>query len=259
MAYILPNFNDRYDGVQVAVKGRNPSSLTSLTDIGGCAIALNQGGILATPIKLDISSSSTADASAGTGARTITIMGLGSSQQYQTETITMNGQTIVQSTRTWWRVFAAYVATAGSGLTNAGDIYIVGTGLGGSYTTGVPGTFTAASACCKMLVGTSFGGTCFYTTPQKTGSLWQLTRLDFSAGVVATGGTIIIQSQDWSLATNPVIREQSISLMGVGDHASIDLTSAELIFGPKTDIRVLGLTATAGIVMGAEMFIKRNS
>ena len=168
MAYTLPNFKDRYDGVAVTVKGRNPSSLTTLADIGGCAIALNQGGILATPIKLDISSSSTADVAAGTGARTITIMGLGASAAYQEETVTLTGQTVVQSAKTWYRVFGAYVLTAGTGLTNAGDIYIVGTGLGGTYTSGVPGTFTIASACCKMLAGTSFGGTCFYTTPQHT-------------------------------------------------------------------------------------------
>lgn len=75
---------------------------------------------------IDIVSSEAADdgAPAGTGARTLTILGLDSDYLMQSETVTLNGTTDVHPTKAYLRIFRAYVATAGSGGVNAGNIQI---------------------------------------------------------------------------------------------------------------------------------------
>lgn len=90
----------------------------------------------ATALQMTVSSSSANDASAGTGARTIVVQGLDANYNEISETVTMNGQTAVTMTSAFLRVNYAYVATAGSGNSAAGDIYI-GTG---TVTAGVPAT-----------------------------------------------------------------------------------------------------------------------
>jgi hypothetical protein len=90
----------------------------------------------AAAIQMTVSSSSANDTSAGTGARTVVVQGLNANYNEVTETVTMNGQTAVTMTNALLRVNYAYVATAGSGNSAAGDIYI-GTG---TVTAGVPAT-----------------------------------------------------------------------------------------------------------------------
>lgn len=83
---------------------------------------------------LKISSSSTDDTSAGTGARTVFIGGLDGDYNVVSETVTLNGQTAVNTTNSYLYVNTFYVLTAGSGGQNAGNIN-AGTGV---VTTGVP-------------------------------------------------------------------------------------------------------------------------
>jgi len=90
----------------------------------------------ASALQMTVSSSSANDTSAGTGARTIVVQGLDANYNEVTETVTMSGQTAVTMTASLLRVNYAYVATAGSGNSAAGDIYI-GTG---TVTAGVPAT-----------------------------------------------------------------------------------------------------------------------
>lgn len=90
----------------------------------------------AVAIQMTVSSTSANDTSAGTGARTVVVQGLDANYNEVTETVTMNGQTAVTMTAALLRVNYAYVATAGSGNSAAGDIYI-GTG---TVTAGVPAT-----------------------------------------------------------------------------------------------------------------------
>lgn len=113
------------------------------SDINGSLETIwSQGGIYAYPasaIAMKVSSSSTDDAAAGTGARTVVVSGLDENYNEASETVELNGQTEVLTTTTFIRVFRAYVATAGSGGTAAGTIY-VGTG---TVTSGVPATIYA--------------------------------------------------------------------------------------------------------------------
>ncbi len=88
-----------------------------------------------TPETMEIVSTSGNDTAAGTGARTVVIEGLltSSSSSYTTETITMNGTTPVTSSNSWYRIVKTYVATAGSGGENAGDITITSSGSGDDF------------------------------------------------------------------------------------------------------------------------------
>ncbi len=90
----------------------------------------------AAALQMTVSSASADDTSAGTGARTIVVQGLDANYNEVTETVIMNGQTAVTMTASLIRVNYAYVATAGSGNSAAGNIYI-GTG---TVTAGVPAT-----------------------------------------------------------------------------------------------------------------------
>ena len=93
-----------------------------------------------------VSSSSALDiAVTGTGARTCTIYGLSTGGIEQNETIALNGQTAVNSTLSYSRVNRIICNTAGTGLKNAGIIY-VGTG---TVTTGVPAVIWSTVAVGK--------------------------------------------------------------------------------------------------------------
>lgn len=83
---------------------------------------------------LKISSSDANDTSAGTGARTVFIEGLDGDYAVVSETVTLNGQTAVDTTNSYLYVNNFYVVTAGSGGENAGNIN-AGTG---TVTAGVP-------------------------------------------------------------------------------------------------------------------------
>jgi hypothetical protein len=103
----------------------------------------SQGGIYSYPSAasvMSVSSSSANDAGAGTGARTVTVSGLDANYNEISETITLSGQTGVNTTLSFLRVFRAFVVTAGSGGTAAGTIY-VGTG---TITLGVPANIYSA-------------------------------------------------------------------------------------------------------------------
>lgn len=116
--------------------GNNPDINGSLETVW------SQGGLYIYPaaaIQMKVSSSSADDAALGTGARTVFIYGLDANYNEITEVVTLNGQTEVLTVQSFLRVSRAYVITAGSGATAAGDIY-VGTGV---VTAGVPATVYA--------------------------------------------------------------------------------------------------------------------
>lgn len=83
---------------------------------------------------LKISSSSESDTSAGTGARTVFVEGVDGNYNTVNETVILNGQTSVNTTKSYLYVNKLYVATVGTGGQNAGNIN-AGTG---TVTAGVP-------------------------------------------------------------------------------------------------------------------------
>jgi len=128
-----------------------------------------EGGLysyLSSATVLKISSSSANDTSAGTGARTITISGLDANYDEISESVTLNGQTAVNTTQSFLRVFRIIVSTAGSGGQNAGVIY-AGTG---TVTSGVP-----ANKYGTIAVGDNQTLMCFWTVPRGyTAFLYQI-------------------------------------------------------------------------------------
>jgi hypothetical protein len=90
----------------------------------------------AAALQMKVSSSSTDDTAAGTGARTVYLEGLDANHREISEIVTLNGQTEVLTTQSFLHINDAYVASAGSGNSAAGDIYF-GTG---TVTAGVPAT-----------------------------------------------------------------------------------------------------------------------
>jgi hypothetical protein len=128
---------------------------------------------------LKISSSSEDDTSAGTGARTVFIGGLDGDYNVVSETVTLNGQTAVNTTNSYLYVNEFYVTSVGSGGANAGNIN-AGTG---TVTAGVP-------AVLYDIIATGFNNrtTAHYCVPAGyTGYMMQGL---FSAGQ-ASGSTAV--------------------------------------------------------------------
>ena len=106
---------------------------------------------------LKISSSSADDASpSGTGAKTVQIQGLNASYEPVVETVTLNGQTAVNTTNSYIRVNKMIVLTAGTGGTSVGNIY-AGTG---AVNSGVPAVVVNQTG---ILANETESG--FYTVP----------------------------------------------------------------------------------------------
>jgi hypothetical protein len=117
----------------VTVFGYNPDVDTTE------ATVWPHSGLIAHPaaaIQMKVSSTNAADTSAGTGARTVLIQGLDADYNEISEVVALNGQTAVTTANSYLRINYASVATAGSGLSAAGDIYIGD----GTVTAGVPAT-----------------------------------------------------------------------------------------------------------------------
>lgn len=89
---------------------------------------------LTTASVMKVSSSSASDIGANSGARTVLIEGLDQNYNYISETVSLNGQTAVNTVNSYLRVQHMTVTTVGSGGKNAGVIY-AGTG---TITLGVP-------------------------------------------------------------------------------------------------------------------------
>lgn len=239
------------------------TSLRGRGTVGAAALNLNAliqpaaniwANIFDQAYALDYSSSNAADAAAGTGARTVEVYGLDKDWNPVTETITLNGQTKVTGTQTFRRVFALYTQTAGTGRFNAGDIYVVKTGTGGTYTGGVPGTLT--SGVLKMLVGDNNAFSGLFTAP--AGSTYQLTQI-----------TAMARGQ---AATITLFHGKSANTTGQGPYAEFKLevgagtspTELEfgdadpfIIVGPKEDIYFQAVGAAAGAILNILCKFKR--
>lgn len=240
--------NARVTGKNVIVSGRNAVVGTSLEELYSYDQALNWATVFDAAYKLDITSSSTSDTnSAGTGARKVHIVGLDANFKPLEEEVALNGQTIVTTANSFRRVFQAEVTLTGTGLTNAGDIHIVKTGTGGTYTTGVPGTLT--SAVVKILIGWGNAGTGMYTVP--AGRTAKLKGINFSCRGQAC--TFQIASQKLADATDNCLHTDVPIEVNVNTPVwwECENMGLQLCWGEKTDIRMRALAAGAsGIATG---------
>jgi len=179
---------------------------------------------------LKISSSSTDDTSAGTGARTITISGLDANYDEISESVTLNGQTAVNTTQSFLRVLRLIVDTAGSGGQNAGVIY-AGTG---TVTSGVP-----ANKFGTIAVGDNQTLMCFWTVPRGyTAFLYQID-MSMNTEVANKFGTV-------SLVARP-----EVGVFNVKDKFALsqDIIHQEfkhpIKFAEKTDLEVRAIASSS--------------
>lgn len=156
--------------------GRNSSPTTSYTDIWAQAIVRT---LPSSAVILGASSSDANDTSAGTGARTIKIVGLDSNYEEIEETITLNGQTKVETTNSFLRVNDVVIVTAGSGETNAGTIYVYDTS--DTVTAGVPQTATKIFGRIAIGTGQALMGMRTISSKEKR----SIKRIIVSAGITS--------------------------------------------------------------------------
>ena len=108
-------------------------------------------------VDVDIVSTSTDDDAGGTGAIQVLVQGLDVNWEEQQETVTLNGTGVVQLTKTYVRMFRAFVLEAGTSNSNAGNITAYARATGSGVTAGDVGIF----------IGAGGGQTqqCIYTIP----------------------------------------------------------------------------------------------
>jgi hypothetical protein len=196
---------------------------------------------------LKISSSSANDTSDGTGARTVYISGLDGSYNEINEVVTLNGQTEVNTTKSYLRVFRIYVVTAGNGATAAGTIY-AGTG---TVTSGVP-----ANIYGIIGIGANQTQMALWTVP--AGYTLYLTGVFYSSGGTTANAFTNFQLNQRSLGG--VFRQQSSTRVAANGSFVLDLHTP-LRFPEKTDLEVRAVTSSGSASVSAEfegIYIKND-
>lgn len=177
------------------------------TDINGAEETIwSRGGTYVYPTAAEIntlSSTSANDTANGTGARTVTVSGLDANYNEISETVSLNGQTPVNTVNAYIRINRMFVATAGSGGGSAGTI-AAGTG---TVTAGVPAVCYAEILSSDnqtlMTVWTVPAGYTAYiykgtiSTATTTGGQYVTGRLCFKpfGGVLRTAAKITLSNQ----------------------------------------------------------------
>jgi len=221
-------------------------------------------GAIGTGVQLDITSSSANDVmTSGSGAWQITIVGLDPNFKPQVKTYNLNGPTAVTTGDYWLRVFAAYIAAVGTGLYQAGDIYIIKTGTS-TWTAGVPATLTSAIVKIVFtngIMGVGYSG--YWTVPATLpGALPRKAKIQgITLGVAAQNTRFLIQVQpnldnvaplDSNLAT-----AWEVIMSGTGGGPGwVDLKRHIEDFTPGTDIIMKHIPLAAGAIVSAALDIK---
>jgi hypothetical protein len=145
----------------------------------------------AVALQMTVSSADADDTSAGTGARTVLITGLDANYAVISETVTMNGQTAVTTTKSYLRINSMLVTTAGSSLANEGIIYIGS----GTVTSGVPATIYNVIAA-----GFNNATSSQYTIPAGYTGYLAVARI----GLAQDAGTTLITARTRFVGTNGI-------------------------------------------------------
>lgn len=208
----------------VTVFGYNPDVDTAVETIWP------NGGVVAHPAVatvMKVSSTSADDAAAGTGARSIYIEGLDANYNTVTETVTLNGQTEVNTVNSYLRINNFYTASVGSGGSNVGYIYIGD----GTVTAGVPATIYDL-----MDIGFNSRTTGHYTVPAGYTAYFYQGRLT----VAQASGANVVTGQLVSTATDGIDRVSAVTTIDSGV-SEYDF-NIPIPFPEKTDIeaRVFG-------------------
>jgi hypothetical protein len=208
------------------------------------ATVWNRGGIYVYPATAQVmvvASTSANDAAAGTGARTVVVQGLNANYNQIQETVTLNGQTGVNTTNSFLRVTHMYLATAGTGLAAAGTIS-VGTG---TVTSGVPAVvylnYLAQSGATSAIWTVPAGYTAYVVAVKSSSG-------NATAGQWANFGLYIASSQGGPLDS----ALQWICSNGGGFQAGFDYP---IQIPEKIDFEIRAISTTASTSVDANMQI----
>ena len=185
---------------------------------------------------LKVSSSSTADTSAGTGARTVQLFGLDTNYNEINETVTLNGQTEVNTTKEYLRINRMVVRSAGTGGANAGVIY-AGTG---TVTTGVPANVYAS---VNGVTGANQSLMALWTVP--AGYTAYILQYDISNGTTSNTPAVC----KMVLAIRPygeVFQSKDVKSLTTGMHVE-ETFSIPLKVEEKSDIEVRALSSSGSV------------
>ena len=213
-------------------------------DVNGAEETIwDQGGIYSYPtsaIQIKVSSTSANDTAAGTGARTVTVAGLNENYHEAEETVSLNGQTEVLTDTTFIRVFRAFVETAGSSGTAAGNIYM-GNGV---VSGGVPATVYA-----KISLGENQTLMALWTVP--AGYTGYLTKVDLGTGT--PNNNQYIKARIIQRAFGGVFRTATKITLQTG--GNILNFPAPIVLPEKTDIEARAVSSGSNNLIFANMFI----
>jgi hypothetical protein len=185
---------------------------------------------------LKVSSSSTADTSAGTGARTVQLFGLDTNYDEINETVTLNGQTAVNTTKEYLRINRMVVRSAGTGGANAGVIY-AGTG---TVTTGVPANVYAS---VNGITGANQSLMALWTVP--AGYTAYILQYDISNGTTSNTPAVC----KMVLAIRPygeVFQSKDVKSLTTGMHVE-ETFSIPLKVEEKSDIEVRAISSSGSV------------
>lgn len=235
------DYSGIFFGRNVLLRGRNAAVPVTEINVNNIGQNVRWASVFDTGYALAVSSSSVADTDAGTGARTISIYGLDNDFNPLQEIVTLNGQTKVVTTGLFRRVFELIVQSTGTGLANAGDIYVIKNGTDGGYAAGVPAVLT--SGCIKAIAGDNFGLSGLYTVPY--GKIMAMTTLGFSAR--AQSGTIKI-IHGFPLNNNLIYPSMKVDFAPSNPYVLQGTRDDPILppFGPCEDIYFNAFCAVAG-------------
>lgn len=242
-------FIEKYTGRKVLLNGYNPALAATDENLADHSTLITYTPtLLAAAAKVQVSCANTADTALGTGARSIRIVGLDADYKVQTEDIALNGQAYVESVKSYIRVFAAEVVSAGTGCVNAGIIYIIVSGTGGVLTSGVPATLT--SQWIQVLAGFSTGTSGIYTVPA-----------GFNAKAKRVTGACMVQPGILSIyackLSEGVVKRELVFGIGMNQNLNIDIEpGVGCDYPEKTDIYLRGLSTTAAGRMSAQLTLE---
>jgi hypothetical protein len=225
---------------------RRDNKFGFIADLGTTEKAVTIGSqenipYLSAAATVGIASTDTNDTSAGTGARTVEVSGLDANFADISETVTLNGQTKVDTTQEFLRVTRLKVLTAGSGDANAGVIHC-GTG---AFTLGVP-----AVKLIQIAIGDNQTLFASYTVPQ--GVTAHLRALNLSGGR-STGATQAIVTVEIVARETGAVFQVKWKQNLIADNISIPFMRGAVTFPSGSDVEARAVSTLANTNVGASM------
>lgn len=239
------DFSRNFKGPLVTLRARNSAAPVTFANMNAFNTStVRWASVFDAAYTLDISSSSADDKmTTGTGAWEAEVYGLDANWNPISEVVELNGQTVVTTTKTFLRVFELVVQSAGTGLQNAGDLYVIKHGTGGSYTGGVPGTLTGAAI--KAYAGDNFGLSGIWTAPR--GTIYTLASLMVTAR--AQSGTIKLIH---GYPENGLVYPRRKIDFAPGMPVQVPIPAPILVVNEKEDVYFQILGAVAGAIASVE-------